>query len=148
LFLLLGSLLSYFWQSSAYENDLRTAMRAVEVQRDEDRAAFEKRLAEVESGSSVPSSNGGGASNAANSEIAGLKEQSAQLTRDRDAAREALAEQQAAVARLEQQLATANGEIETLKASQEADATEQTAVFNQRITDLSADLDQARKELT
>ncbi|CAN7497972.1 DUF4189 domain-containing protein [Rhizobium sp. LjRoot254] len=144
LFLVLGSLLTYFWQSSAYENDLRTAMRALESQRDQEKAAFEKRLAEASANADSSSTDTIGT---ANTQIASLTDQTAQLTRDRDTARKALADQQNAVKDLEQRLATANGEIETLRAAQEADATEQSAVFNDRITALTADLDKARKEL-
>ena len=55
------------------------------------------------------------------------------LTRERDEARTALTEQQAAVKTLEERLATAQGEIDGLKASSEANASEQSAVFNDRI---------------
>lgn len=145
LFLVLGSLLTYFWQSSAYESDLRTAMRALESQRDQEKATFEKRLAEA-------SANADGSKtdtiSTANTQIASLTDQTAQLTRDRDTARKALSDQQNAVKELEQRLATANDEVETLKAAQEADATEQSAVFSERIAALTADLDRARKDLT
>ena len=145
LFLVLGSLLTYFWQSSAYDSDLRTAMRALEAQRDQEKATFEKRLAEAAANKDNSSTD---TINTADTQIASLTDQTAQLTRDRDAARKALADQQNAVKDLEQRLATATGEVETLKAAQEADATEQSAVFNERITALTAELDKARKDLT
>lgn len=144
-FLVLGSLLTYFWQSSAYESDLRTAMRAVEAQRDQEKAEFDKRLAEVQSNAGkVPADT----VTTANTEIASLTDQTAALTRDRDAARKALADQQTTVKDLEQRLATASGEVETLKAAQEADANEQSAVFNDRIAALGKELDKARQDLT
>lgn len=145
IFLVLGSLLTYFWQSSAYESDLRTAMRALEAQRDQEKAEFDKRLAEAQSNTGKVSTDTVATTN---TEIASLTDQTAALTRDRDAARKALADQQAAVKDLEQRLATANGEIETLKGAQEADATEQSAVFNDRIAALGKELDQARQDLT
>ena len=145
LFLVLGSLLTYFWQSSAYDSDLRTAMRALEAQRDQEKATFEKRLAEAAANTDNSSTD---TISAADTQIASLTDQTAQLTRDRDTARKALADQQNAVKDLEQRLATATGEVETLKAAQEADATEQSAVFNERITALTAERDKARKDLT
>jgi predicted nucleic acid-binding Zn-ribbon protein len=144
LFLVLGSVLTYFWQSSAYESDLRTAMRALESQRDQEKAAFDKRLAEALANQDNAATD---TISTANTQIASLTDQTAELTKDRDTARLALADQRNAVKDLEQRLATANGEIETLKAAQEADATEQSAVFNDRIGVLTAELDKARKEL-
>jgi hypothetical protein len=143
-FTLLGSILTYFWQNSAYENELRTAMRAVEAQRDEIKTDLEKRLAEAESRAGAESS---AAVTAAESSVASLTEKAESLTRDRDDARGALAEQQAKAKSLEERLATAQGEIDSLKQAAEANATEQTAVFNDRIEALGKDLDGARKEL-
>jgi len=145
LFLVLGSLLTYLWQNSAYDSDLRTAMRALEAQRDQEKATFEKRLAEAVANKDNASTD---TISTANTQIADLADQTAQLTKDRDIARKALADQQNAVKDLEQRLATAKGEVETLKAAQEADATEQSAVFNERIDALTADLDKARKDLS
>lgn len=144
LFLVLGSLLTYFWQSSAYDSDLRTAMRALEAQRDQEKATFEKRLAEAAANTDNSSTETIGT---ADTQIASLTDQTARLTKDRDTARKALADQHNAVKDLEQRLATATGEVETLKAAQEADATEQSAVFSERITALTAELDKARKGL-
>lgn len=143
-FTLLGSILTYFWQNSAYENELRTAMRAVEAQRDEIKTDLEKRLAEAESRAGVESS---AAVTAAESSVASLTEKAESLTRDRDDARGALAEQQAKAKSLEERLATAQGEIDSLKQAAEANATEQSAVFSDRIEALGKDLDAARTEL-
>jgi chromosome segregation ATPase len=143
-FLVLGSVLTYFWQSSAYDNELRTAMRAVEAQRDQDKAEFEKRLAEAEA-------NAGKATDqtvtAANAKVASLTTQTTDLIKDRDEALSEVSEQQAKVKTLEERLSTAQGEIESLKAAAEATATEQTAVFNERIDALGKELDAARSEL-
>ena len=144
LFMLLGSVLTYFWQSSAYENELRTAMRAVEAQRDAQKAEFEKQLADADADAGKTSSE---AVTAANSKIASLTEQAAELSRERDEARTEVSEQQAAVKTLQERLSTAQGEIESLKAATEADATEQSAVFNERIAALGKELDTARSEL-
>ena len=143
-FMVLGSLLTYFWQSSAYENELRTAMRAVEAQRDEEKAAFEKRLAAAEADAGKADSE---TVTAANARVASLTGQTAELAKERDEARAELSRQQAAVKTLEERLATAQGEIESLKAAAEADATEETAVFNTRIDALGRELDAARTEL-
>lgn len=143
-FMILGSVLTYFWQSSAYENELRAAMRAVEAQRDQDKAELEKRLAEAEA-------NAGEATNetvtAAEAKVASLTSQADELVKDRDAALAEVSEQQAKVKTLEERLSTAQGEIESLKAAAEADASEQSAVFNQRIEALGKELDAARTEL-
>jgi hypothetical protein len=143
-FLVLGSVLTYFWQNSAYDNELRTAMRAVETQRDQQKADFEKRLAEAEN-------NAGKTTNAtvtaANAKVASLASQTADLAKDRDAALSEVSEQQAKVKGLEERLSTAQGEIESLKAAAEANATEQSEVFNQRIDTLGKELDTARTEL-
>lgn len=143
-FLVLGSVLTYFWQSSAYDNELRTAMRAVEAQRDQDKSEFEKRLADAET-------NAGKATDetvtAANAKVASLTTQTSDLIKDRDEALSEVSEQQAKVKTLEERLSTAQGEIESLKAASEATATEQTAVFNERIDALGKELDTARSEL-
>ena len=143
-FMVLGSVLTYFWQSSAYDNELRTAMRAVEAQRDQDRAEFEKRLADAET-------NVGKATDetvtAAEAKVASLTSQTGELAKDRDAALAEVSEQQAKVKTLEERLSTAQGEIESLKAAAEADASEQSAVFNERIEALGKELDAARTEL-
>lgn len=143
-FLVLGSVFTYFWQNSAYEDELRTAMRAVETQRDQEKADFEKRLAEART-------NAGKATNdtvtAANAKVANLTSQTADLAKDRDEALSEVSDQQAKVKGLQERLLTAQGEIESLKAAAEASATEQTAVFNQRIDTLGKELDTARTEL-
>jgi DNA repair exonuclease SbcCD ATPase subunit len=143
-FMVLGSVLTYFWQSSAYDNELRTAMRAVEAQRDQDKAAFEKRLADAEA-------NAGKATDetvtAAEAKVASLTSQTDELVKDRDAALAEVSEQQAKVKTLEERLSTAQGEIESLKTAAEADASEQSAVFNERIEALGKELDAARTEL-
>lgn len=143
-FMLLGSVLTYFWQSSAYENELRTAMRAVEAQRDEQKAAFDKQLAAIDANADKTSSD---AVTAANARIATLTSQASDLSKERDEAQAEVSEQQAAVKILEERLSTAQGEIESLKAAAEADASEQGAVFNDRITALNNELDAARNEL-
>jgi hypothetical protein len=143
-FMVLGSVLTYFWQSSAYDNELRTAMRAVEAQRDEAKADFEKRLAAAEA-------NAGNATSqtvtAVDAKVASLTSQTSDLTKDRDEALAEVSEQQAKVKTLEERLSTAQGEIESLKAAADADASEQSAVFNERIVTLSKELDTARTEL-
>lgn len=143
-FMVLGAVLTYFWQSSAYENELRTAMRAVEAQRDQVKADLEKRLADAEADAGKVTSD---SVTAANARVASLTDQTSALAKDRDEARSALSEQRAAVQTLEERLATAQAEIASLKAAAEADATEQTAVFNTRIESLGKDLDAARTEL-
>lgn len=143
-FLVLGSVLTYFWQNSAYENELRTAMRAVEAQRDQDKASFEKQLSDAQANAGKTSQE---AVTAADAKIAGLTSQTSDLTTERDAARAALSEQTAAVKTLQERLSTAQGEVESLKAAAEADATEQTAIFNERIAALGKELDTARNEL-
>lgn len=142
--MLLGSVLTYFWQSSAYDNELRTAMRAVEAQRDQDKADFEKRLADAEANSGKATSE---TLDAAEAKVAGLTGQTDELVKDRDAALVEVSEQQAKVKTLEERLSTAQGEIESLKAAAEADASEQGAVFNERIDALGKELDAARTEL-
>lgn len=143
-FMVLGAVLTYFWQSSAYENELRMAMRAVEAQRDQEKVDFDKRLADAQANVGKVQSD---TVTAANAKVASLNEQTAALAKDRDEARAALSEQQASVKTLEERLATAQGEIESLKAAAEADATEQSAVFNERIETLGKELDAARTEL-
>jgi hypothetical protein len=143
-FMLLGSVLTYFWQSSAYENELRTAMRAVEAQRDEQKAAFDKQLAAIDANADKTSSD---AVTAANARIATLTSQATDLSKERDEAQAEVSEQQAAVKILQERLSTAQGEIESLKAAADADASEQSAVFNERITALNKELDAARNEL-
>lgn len=144
LFMLLGSVLTYFWQSSAYENELRTAMRAVEAQRDEQKAAFDKQLAAAGADADKTSSE---AVDAANAKIASLTSQATELSQERDEARAEVSDQQAAVKTLQERLSTAQGEIESLKAAAEADVSEQRAVFNERIAALGKELDTARTEL-
>jgi hypothetical protein len=143
-FMVLGSLLTYFWQSSAYDNELRTAMRAVEAQRDQDRAELEKRLSEAET---IAGTTTNESLTAAEAKVASLTSQTTELTKDRDAALAEVSEQQAKVKTLEERLSTAQGEIESLKAAAEADASEQSAVFNDRIEALGKELDAARTEL-
>jgi predicted nucleic acid-binding Zn-ribbon protein len=143
-FMLLGAVLTYFWQEAAYNNELRTAMRAVEAQRDEIKADLEKRLAAAQADAGKATS---ASVAAADAKVASLTDQTAALAKDRDVARAALAEQQVAVKTLQERLATAEGEVESLKQAAEADATEQSAVFNERIETLSKDLDTARTEL-
>lgn len=143
-FLLLGSVLTYFWQNSAYDNELRTAMRAVETQRDQQKAEFEKRLAEAESKVGKVTDD---TVTTANAKVASLASQTADLAKDRDEALSEVSEQQAKVKGLQERLSTAQGEIESLKAAAEANATEQTAVFNERIDTLGKELDKARTEL-
>lgn len=143
-FLVLGSVLTYFWQNSAYDNELRTAMRAVETQRDQQKADFEKRLAEAEDTAGKTTTD---TVTTANAQVASLTSQTADLARDRDAALLEVSEQQAKVKGLEERLSTAQGEIESLKAAAEANATEQSKVFNQRIDTLGKELDTARTEL-
>lgn len=143
-FMVFGSVLTYFWQSSAYENELRTAMRAVEAQRDQDKAQFEKRLSEAETSAGKVSSE---SVTAAEAKVASLTSQTTELAKDRDAALAEVSEQQAKVKTLEERLSTAQGEIESLKAAAEADASEQSAVFNERIDALGKELDAARTEL-
>lgn len=144
LFMLLGSVLTYFWQSSAYDNELRTAMRPLEGLLAQQKADFEKRLAQAEA-------DAGGSSDetvtSANAQVASLTTQTEDLTKDRDAALTEVSEQQAKVKTLEERLLTAQGEIESLKAAAAASATEQTAVFNDRIDALGKELDAARGEL-
>ena len=143
-FLMLGSALTYFWQNSAYDNELRTAMRAVETQRDQQKADFEKRLAEAQNNAGKATSD---TVTAANARIATLTSQTADLVKDRDEAISEVSDQQAKVKGLQERLLTAQGEIESLKAAAEASATEQTAVFNERIDALGKELDTARTEL-
>ncbi|MGV3550585.1 DUF4189 domain-containing protein [Rhizobium sp.] len=143
-FLVLGSVLTYFWQNSAYDNELRAAMRAVETQRDEQKAEFEKRLAEAEANAGKATSD---TVTSANARVASLTTQTADLAKDRDAALVEVSEQQAKVKSLSERLSTAQGEIESLKAAAEANSTEQTAVFNKRIDTLGKELDAARTEL-
>jgi hypothetical protein len=125
-FMLLGAVLTYFWQSSAYENELRTAMRAVESQRDQQVAD-----ARADAGESSDT----------------LSSQAAALAKDRDAALSEVSEQQAKVKGLEERLLTAQGDIESLKAAAQSSATEQTTVFNDRIDVLGKELETARKQL-
>ena len=143
-FMVLGSVLTYFWQSSAYENELRTAMRAVEAQRDEQKARFDKELAAAGADADKTSSD---ALTAADAKVASLTSQAEEVSKERDEARAEVSEQQAAVKTLQERLSTAQGEIESLKAASAADATEQSSVFNERITALGKELDAARNEL-
>ena len=143
-FMVVGAVLTYFWQSSAYENELRTAMRAVEAQRDQDKAEFEKRLADARTGAGKMTDE---TVTAAEAKVASLTSQTDELARDRDAALAEVSEQQAKVKTLEERLSTAQGEIESLKAAADADASEQNAVFNERIEALGKELDAARTEL-
>lgn len=143
-FMVLGSVLTYFWQSSAYDSELRTAMRAVEAQSDKDKTDLEKRLADAQSN---PGATTGETVTATDAKVASLTSQAADLAKDRDAALVEVSEQQAKVKALEERLSTAQGEIESLKAAAEAGATEQTAIFNARIDTLGKELDTARIEL-
>lgn len=143
-FMVLGSVLTYFWQSSAYDNELRTAMRAVEAQRDQAKVDFEKKLADAEANAGKATSD---TVTAAEAKVATLTNQTDDLTKDRDEALAEVSEQQAKVKTLEERLSTAQGEIESLKAAAEADVSEQSAVFNERIDKLGKELDAARTEL-
>lgn len=143
-FMVLGSVLTYFWQSSAYDNELRTAMRAVEAQRDQAKADFDKRLADAEVNAGKAT---GETVTAAEARVASLTSEADALVKDRDEALAEVSEQQAKVKTLEERLSTAQGEIESLKAAAEADASEQSAVFNERIDALGKELDAARTEL-
>lgn len=143
-FMVLGSALTYFWQSSAYDNDLRVAMRAVEAQRDREKADFDQRLADAQAAAATP---GDGTVTAESARVAELTSQAADLTSDRDAALAEVSEQQARVKALEERLSTAQGEIESLKVAATADADEENAVLNQRIDALGVELETARNAL-